>query len=120
MNEITRSPSHSIVEYQLTNVGDYVTLDAGTDDELLAEMWVNRKKKGSEHTKAQYRRAWLQFSEYAHTPLQAITQNMLDDWSNSLEGSKNTIMVKISAINSLFSFAQKVIVGLRQTVRSAK
>ncbi len=106
MNELISSTVGEI--YQPTNVGDYAALDVGTNDDVLVEMWVNRKKKGSKHTKAQYRRAWRQFSGYVGAPLQAVTHNMLDDWSNALSGSKNTIKTKVAAIKSLFSFAQKV------------
>lgn len=93
----------------IANAGDYSLVEADTGDERLAELWITKPRRGnSPHTRAQYRRAWQQFREAVGVPLQAVNYETLANWVEQLTGSDNTRKVKISAIKSLFSFAQKV------------
>ena len=103
----TQATQISTSSATLGNVGEYTMIAASTDDQRLSELWINRPNR-SVHTKAQYERAWRQFCEAVPVPLQAVTYEHLQQWAEQLTGSEHTRKVKISAMRSLFSFAQRV------------
>jgi site-specific recombinase XerD len=93
----------------IANEGDYSLVQPDTNDERLAELWITKPRRGnSPHTREQYARAWVQFRDAVGVPLQAVNYETLARWVNQLTGTDNTRKLKISAIKSLFSFAQNV------------
>ena len=101
-NEITILPNQ-------TNVGDYALVARHTDDAMLVAMWVNRpRKSNSAATKRQYQRCYICFTAQTRKGIQAITYTDLATWAAGLTGSQNSQKVMISAIKSLFTFAQKL------------
>lgn len=94
---------------QRHNVGEYTGIEPSANDQRVVELWINKPRKtNSEHTKAQYRRCYLQFAEAVGVPLQAVRYETLLDWQNSLTGELRTVRTKVSVIRSLFSFAHKI------------
>ncbi len=91
------------------NVGDYQFVQAGVDDEMLAALWIRKRRRGrSPHTEAQYRRVWEILRTAVPKPLQTIKYDDLAAWANDLAGSPHTVKLRVAAVKSLFSFAHKV------------
>ena len=87
------------------NVGHMGMIPANTTDNALVNMWIAKAK--SQHTKAQYKRAYAQFADAVGKSLRSVNLADLQEWAANLEGKPNTVKVKIAAIKSLFSFAIK-------------
>lgn len=91
------------------NVGDFQLIQADTDDEMLAEMWINKPRRArSRHTRDQYRRVWNTMRQALPKPLQNIKVDDLMAWANGLSGTPHTIKLHVAVVKSLFSFAYKV------------
>jgi len=91
-----------------TNIGDYATIDPSTDDDMLVDLWF--ATSNSENTKKQYNKAWLHISDaFGNMPIQAWNLNHLQQWSEFANNdySDSTKRVRINAIKSLLTFAQK-------------
>ncbi|WP_414529511.1 tyrosine-type recombinase/integrase [Nodularia chucula] len=76
-----------------------------TPTERLINMWLHGK---SQTTKSAYRRYALAFLNFSHAPLPELGLAHLQVWSDSLQVSDSSRNTAISAIKSLFTFAQEI------------
>ena len=108
MNAITVVQSPRTVEVRRHRAEVDRPVAQANDDQHLVRLWLHGK---SPNTRDAYERDLRSFVDFADAPLQQLTLQHVQDWTDTLEGAglaASTRARKLSAVKSLLSFGHKL------------